>query len=279
MRNIFKIFLLALFAQFIAVRIIAQDIVITIDTTRTPNKTNPVQKHIKTIKPKPPKQVSSEFSLGFRLNSNGWSLYSDKGKSDVIDGKHAERFYNVKMWQFEITEKKSPREMKSNSGAMSSSGSSSTYIFGKINNLYVLKIGYGLRTMIAGKPENQGSVSIHWVNVGGLGIGILKPYYLNISGLPVPIKYSYNPNDFLNQDMIMGNAGFGKGLSESQIIPGIHYKSAFHFDFAGNLKTIIAVETGVNAEYYFQDVQIMANNKSDNYFIDVFLSFQFGKRW
>ena len=230
----------------------------------------------KTIKPKP---ISKEMSLGVRASTNGWSIFTDYGKSAVVDSRHGDRFYHVKLFQFEFTENKSPRELKSSSGAITSSGNSSSYVYGKINSFYAVKLGYGYRKMIAGKPDYQGAVSIHWVNAGGLAIGILKPYYLNLTGSPVPVKYADNNSGFLDPNEIVSSAGFSKGLSEAKIIPGAHFKTALHFDCAGSLKNVIAIEAGFSAEFYSQQIQIMAIAPATNYFANAYLSFQLGTRW
>ena len=238
-----------------------------------------VQKVTNAVRPKPPKPAKTECSLGLRLNSNGWSLFTDYGSSKPIDEKHAERFFNLHFFQFEVTEKKDPREVKTSTGS-SSGGGTGSYIYGKINNLYVVKLGYGLRTMIAGKPDEQGVVSIHWINAGGAAIGLLKPYYVNIGGSSTPVKYAEaTATSFLDPQQISGGAGFSTGLGEIVVAPGVHYKTGFHFDFAGSLKTVIAIETGANVEYYFQSVTLMAAKPPTNLFADVYLSFQFGKRW
>ncbi len=251
-----------------------------VHATDTATRAKPVvQQHTQVVRTRKPKQINTEFSGGIRLNTDGWSLFGDYGKSKVVDSKHADRFYHVRFYQFELTEKKSQREMKSSSGSISASGNSDSYVFGKINNFYALKLGLGFRKMIAGKPESQGTVSVHWVNTGGISIGFLKPYYLNIQGISQAVKYTDNNSEFLDPGMILSSAGFSKGLSEAKVIPGVHFKSGFHFDFAGSMKYILAFETGVNAEYYSQQIQLMASTSATPYFVDVYMSFQFGKRW
>ncbi|MCD6013812.1 MAG: hypothetical protein K0Q79_3674 [Flavipsychrobacter sp.] len=236
-----------------------------------------VAKPVAVVKPKGPKAISKELSFGIRLNSNGWSLYSDIGTIRPRDAKHADMFYNVRLWQVEFTEKKHQKEAKS-TGAGSAGGSSNSYIYGKINNFYALKLGRGYMRMLAGKPD-PGSVSIHWLYAGGFSLGMLKPYYLNVYSDPNAIKYDDDKEDFLDQYVIQDNAGFAKGLGEMKYVPGFHVKSAIHFDFSANRKSMIGVEAGVNAEYYTQDVQIMANQKPSTFFIDLYLAFQVGKRW
>jgi hypothetical protein len=169
----------------------------------------------------------------------------------------------------------------------SGSQKSKPFIFGKVNNFYALKLGYGIRKMIAGKPE-PGTVSIHWVNLGGLSLGMEKPYYLdgyvseNNTGFVVPATFKYTDDtkqSFLNEQYIRGSAGFQKGLNEIAFVPGLHAKSALHFDFSTVRRTAMAVETGIGVEYYTRDIKLMANQDSKPYFVNLFASFQFGRRW
>jgi hypothetical protein len=237
---------------------------------------NTVHQIIERPKPKPPKPIAHEVSLGVRLNSNGWSIYSDIGKVKSKDKKHSDMFHNVRIWQIEFTEKQSPSEYKSTAD---NGAGTNTYKYGKINNFYALKLAYGYRSLLVGKPD-PGTVSIHWVNAGGVSIGLLKPYYINVYSDPTAIKYtSATASDFLDQDLIEGSAGFSRGLDEIKFIPGVHFKSALHFDFSGNRKNVIAIETGLNMEYYSQAVQIMANQSGTSYFFDIFIAAQFGRRW
>src|SRR5690606_8878525 len=119
-----------------------------------------------------------ELSFGLRLNTDGWSVFADKGYVKSEDRK-SDYFYNIRLFQVEFGEKKHPKEIKrsNNLGASYGEEKAKPFIFGKINNFYSLKLGYGARKMIAGKPE-QGTVSIHWVYLGGLALGMEKPYYI-----------------------------------------------------------------------------------------------------
>jgi len=228
------------------------------------------------VKPKGPKPITHEVSIGGRLNTNGWSIYSDIGKAKTKDMKHIDMFHNVRIYQVEFTEKKDPKEYKTT--ADNGSGTD-TYIYGKVNNFYALKLGYGYRKLLVGKPD-PGTVSIHWVNAIGVALGMEKPYYLNVYSDPTAIKYTDNTKvDFLNQGVIEGSAGFSKGLSEIKFVPGFHFKSALHFDFSANRKNVIGVETGVNVEYYTTPIQLMANESPTPYFVDLFIGVQVGKRW
>lgn len=257
----------------------AQQVTYSSDSTVVPPDAPPPV----VAKPKPMpkikvKPILHEISFGVRANTNGWSVYSDYGKAKTSDPRKADMFYNLLYLQTEFTEKKDPKEQKVKAQTLSDKASSS-YIYGKINNFYALKLGVGYRKMLAGKPD-PGCVSIHWANTAGFSLGMLKPYYIKLAGGTSEIKYSdINKVDFLNQAIISGSGGFSKGLSEIVFIPGGHIKSAIHFDFSTNRKNVVGVETGVNAEFYSQPIALLANDKSTSYFVDLFVAFQFGKRW
>jgi len=272
MRGVFRVAVIVIAICSMVPYAYAQSVRHPSDTTR-----HVMQQSVKP-KPKGPKAIKHELSAGFRLNTNGWSGYMDFGSVKAKNLKTADMFYNVRLFQVEFTEKKSPKQEKTVVDG-NASGNSGSYIYGKINNFYALKLGYGFSKMLAGKPD-PGSVSIHWVNVIGFSLGMLKPYYLNTLSDPNAIRYTEaTKSDFLTQGLIVGSAGFGKGLSEISFIPGGHFKSALHFDFSANRKDIIGAEVGINAEYYSADVPIMANQPAQSYFVDLFLAVQFGRRW
>lgn len=251
----------------------AQAIYRSTDTSDNTSRAGVIHKR-KGLKP-----MKHEASLGFRLNTNGWGIFTEIGKAKPKDYRHADIFYNVSFLHLEFSEVKDPKEEKTTSGYSNSMGGSNAYVYGKINNFYTFKVGYGSRRMIAGKPD-PGTVSIHWVNAGGLSLGLLKPYYLDLYTDQQAVKYTTaNANDFLNQSLIVGSAGFSKGLGEIKFIPGAYLRSALHFDFSASRKTVFAFEVGAEAAYYSQQVAIMANQSAQSFFADLFISVQFGKRW
>lgn len=255
------------------------------DSTQVNKRTPPnvVRKPaVKKIKP-----IRTELSFGARLNTDGWSIFADKGYVRSQETKYSDMFHDMVVFQAEFSEKKHPKETRTTATDLNGSGKSRTFIYGKINNFYNLKLGYGRRRMIAGKPE-QGTVSIHWVYVGGLSVGLEKPYYIDAyvpqdnSGNLVlkSIKYEDSTKAaFLDENYIVGSAGFSKGLGELKVVPGLHLKTGLHFDFAARRTTKLAVEVGVSGELYTRKIQMMANQDAVPYFANIYASLQFGKRW
>lgn len=239
-----------------------------------------LQQQVKVKKPKP---IEKEFSIGMRLNTDGWSIFADKGwvKSEE---KESDKFYDLRFAQLEFGEHKHPKEIKGSNKGATYSDKPRPYKYGKINNFYVLKIGYGKRRLIAGKPD-PGTVSIHWVYAGGLALGFLKPYYLDVyqSNGTKQVKYDDDPDFFVpvnpnDQARIIGKSSLLQGIGETKIIPGIQAKTALHFDFASFRKRKLAIETGLNAELYIKKMAIMANAKAQPFILNGYLSLQFGNR-
>lgn len=250
------------------------------------NSVKPSSAPMKTPTVKKPRALRAEFGIGLRLFTDGWGIYAERGKLKSND-KYPDLFHNVSFWQIEFAERKDPAQIKrTNTLAAYSNDKPTPFVYGKVNNLYALKLGYGGRKMIAGKPE-QGTVSVHWMYLGGLSLGLLKPYYIdayvvdNTGSLVLEsVKYSdKNKDAFLYKPNIVGSSGFSKGIGETKIVPGLQLKTALHFDFAASKYRVLAIETGANIEYYFSTVQIMANKDPKSFFLSGYVSFQFGKRW
>ncbi len=253
------------------------------DTFKTSTNKNVI------IRPfKRPKPITNEWSIGARLNTDGYGIFLDLGKVKSENARESDRFYDIRLIQVEISEHKHAKETRSTNDYLAGIGTEKPkpFIYGKINNFYTLKLGYGYRKLIAGKPES-GTVSLHWVYAGGLSVGFLKPYYVDAY---VPqdsrgtlskesIKYEdMHKQAFLTKDLIIASSGFMTGWGDVKIIPGLHAKTGLHFDFSNSKNTIIALETGINAEIYTSGIPIMANQKASAAFLNGYVSLQFGRR-
>lgn len=250
--------------QVNAQAVISRDSVVT--ATRKPLP-QPVKK---------PKPITKELSAGLRLNSDGWTFFVESGKVKTDQPKKIDMFHDVRILQFEFSERKHPKEMKIY-GINSGQNSDKTYIYGKINTFFALKANYGMQKMITGKPLLN-CVSVHFVYAGGLALGLLKPYYLETSDLGT-IKYTdATKSEFLNPGTIIGSAGFSEGAGEIKLVPGIHTKAGLHFDFSRDKFLLAAIEVGASGEFYSQKIEMMANQKATPYLFNLYAGVQFGKR-
>lgn len=238
-------------------------------------------------RPKRLKPITRDLSGGLRFNTDGWSVFVEKG---YVRNKGYERqidkFYSSRIFTVELIGHKHPKEIRQRPFDQGGAGKAKKYAYGKVNNFYSLKLGYGIRTLVAGKPE-AGTISIHWVNNGGIALGLLKPYYIDAfvpqDNQERAIKYTPETAEaFLNEFGIKGSSGFTTGIGEIKIIPGIHYRTALHFDFAKSKRegvNLSALELGLAAEYYTQKIELMANNNPQSFFINFFAAIQFGRRY
>jgi len=216
-----------------------------------------------------------DFSVGGRLNTDGWGGFVEMG--------YRKSRKKVNYFQFEFGEKKSNKEVKKSSG---NSFTQRPYIFGKQNNFYQAKLGVGQRYLIGGKGNKNG-VEVDAIYYGGISLGLLKPYYLNMiteDGSNKDVKFDpANPDAFLAMQNINGAGGFGKGWSDLSVVPGLHAKLGMRFDWAHFNEVVSALEVGVNAEMYSKKIPIMvvANGVDHNkqFFFNGYVSIQFGKRW
>lgn len=245
------------------------------------------QKAIKASRKKIIQPLTQEMSVGYRLNSDGWSFFINRGfiKNDA-EPPHTTFLF------FDLSEKRHPKESRSlneNFTILNPNEMKPTYYkYGKINNFYQFKIGYGNMKPISGKLDNK-SIVINWNYAAGLSMGILKPYYLD---LLVPEgnvyvrkfeKYSEKTKDYFldlnNQGTIVGGASFTKGIGEIKIQPGFTARSGFYFDYSATRKFFLGIELGASAEVYFKEIPIMANAKNSFYFLNLYADFRLGKRW
>ena len=50
------------------------------------------------------------------------------------------------------------------------------FVYGKLNYVYVIRLGYGEDRRIFGKPY-WGGIETRWTYEGGISLALLKPYY------------------------------------------------------------------------------------------------------
>ncbi len=231
--------------------------------------------------------ITEEMALGLRLCSDGWSFFIQRGFIKV----DAERPHTNFFWA-DLSEKQNPKESRTLNENFSVVNPDElkpvSYKYGKINNFYQLKFGYGNSKPITGRLDKK-SVVINWIYAVGLSMGILKPYYLDLlvpEGNVYVRKYDKyseaNKTYFLdlnNQGTIVGGSNFTKGIGEIKLQPGLAVRSGFFFDYSASRKSFLGVEIGASAECYTKQIPIMINTKNAPYFFNFYADFRFGKRW
>ena len=213
---------------------------------------------------------SSQSIWGIQLRTNGYGAFYERGK------KKTQR--NGTVYGIEFNEIKHPKEDKLPNGTGGFSFGS-PYVYGKINNFYSVQLGFGGHRFL-GQKGNKNGVAVSMVYKGGLSLGLLRPYYIEVedNGANKTIKYSAETDSLFKFGFIIGSGGLGMGWGEMKLKPGAFVKTGLRFDFGRYNEVVSAVEVGVSAEYYSGDVPIMLYQKDKQFFYQGHIAMIFGRR-
>ena len=210
-------------------------------------------------------QKSTVF--GAKLTTDGYGAFVEVGRANSIK--------KALLFQLEISERKHPKEEKL--GSVYSQ--SIPFVYGKINSFYPVKLGVQQQILL-GNKSNKNGVSVTGNVGGGLSLGLLRPYYIQVnSGNELKyIKYdSPDSLDFMGGN-IFGGPSLSKGWNEMTITPGAYGKAALRFDYGIFNEVVSAIEVGVHGEFYSKKIPQMVYNKEKKFFYGAYFSLIFGKR-
>lgn len=216
-----------------------------------------------------------EYSFGLLLHTQGWGLKYNRGYNKTA--------FKKRMLTIEFVEMQSPKQIRTINPYFTNSKS---YIYGKLNSVYMLRGTYGMHKLLNRKPY-WGGVELRFLYMGGLSLGIAKPIYLYILVPPqnpnqfyeyTIVEEKYDPDEHF-VDNIFGRASFTKGFDEISVYPGIHAKIGLDFDFGVYRSKVKSLEIGAIIDVYPYPIPIMAFNDPHYYFLTFYLNFNFGKRY
>ena len=178
--------------------------------------------------------------------------------------------------EIDLSTLKHPKEIKLNGTDIERK----RYVYGKLNNILVLKASYGKQKVIAGKADKK-AVEVRYSYSIGPGIAFAKPYYYTTATHDASSinKYrKFNPVTF-TPDSVIGRAPFSNGLGELSVYPFVAGKFNLSFEYSPYGNLVKAFETGVSVNYFPIGLPTMANNPAENIIVTIHLGFVFGKRW
>lgn len=206
---------------------------------------------------------------GAQLRTNGYGGFIELGRMKT------NRRTNI--YRLDITEILHQKEVKLPNGAIVFGN---PYKYGKVNNFYQVALGFG-QQHILGQKGNKNGVAVSAVYSGGLSMGLLRPYYLEVQnpqgGENLIIKYSQDTSLFLGTG-IVGGGGFSRGWSELSVKPGAFVRTALRFDYGRYNELVSGLEVGVGVEYYSSKIKIMAKQKDKALFFQGYIALLFGRR-
>jgi hypothetical protein len=209
--------------------------------------------------------------FGAQFRTNGYGIFYEMGRMKT------NRRTNI--YRLDITEIKHQKEEKLPSGG--GLVFANPFIYGKQNNFYQATLGFG-QQIILGQKGNKNGVAVSALFNGGLAIGLLRPYYVEVvdplDNENKTIKYSKKDSALFLGNTIIGGGGLGKGWNELKIKPGAFVKSALRFDYGRFNEMVSGIEVGVSLEFYGSKIPIMVDQKQKQLFFQGYIALLFGRR-
>jgi hypothetical protein len=221
-----------------------------------------------------------DYSVGIEAATNGFGAFVNISRRISL--------YKTKFYQVEIANITNPKAVSEASEYSSPVGfdSPKPFDYGKQNNFYIVNVSIGMKRLIAEKADKSG-VELSLKYMGGISLGILKPYDLDLiysndnTTISYILQQSYTQagSRFLNPEYIYGSSGFTYGLNQVSFVPGIHFKAGLNFDWAKYDDNIKALEVGIACNAYYEKVPIMVSSASNQQIIpELYVSVELGKR-
>lgn len=196
-------------------------------------------------------------------------------------------YYKTTFFHISMGEMKHPKEQRQSADPILSR-SFRPFIFGKQNNFFAVRAGWGAKRYFSEKAKQKG-VAVGMSYSFGPTLGLLKPYYLAIC-YPDPDrpgdcrifheKYSSeNASLFLDENgRIKGASPFTRGFGELGVRPGANFSVAFHMDWGAFDEFVKALEIGAMLDVFPTKVPILVGDENKQLFFNFFVNLQLGKR-
>jgi len=187
-------------------------------------------------------------------------------------------FFNSRIFEVEFVSLKHPKQVRVINPYYYNAKS---FVYGKLNHVYILRAGYGFKKMLNRKPY-WGGIELRVLYMGGLSIAIAKPVYLYFWDETITYikEEKYDPdNPYHDEEYIYGRAPFTDGLGEMKVYPGVFAKAGLNFEFGALNSKIRALEVGGVIEYFPIAIPIMAYNPEQSLILTFYLNFSLGKRY
>jgi hypothetical protein len=206
--------------------------------------------------------------FGLQFRTNGYGGFYEMGRMKTT------RRTNI--YRLDITEIKSQKEEKSSNIGFFGN----PYIYGKLNYFYPVTLGFG-QQHILGQKGNKNGVAVSLVYTGGLSLGLLRPYYVEVadqSGETKLIKYSTSDSALFLSTAVQGSGGIGKGWNEMKVKPGAFAKTALRFDWGRFNEVVTGMEIGLSTQFYSSKIPIYFGQKERQLFFQAHIALLFGQR-
>lgn len=211
---------------------------------------------------------AKHLHYGAILHTHGWGIQARHIKNITFDKRRILDFtYSLTL--------KHPREQV----VIGQQQGSRPYIFGKLNQVGVMRFHYGRQKILA-DFTNPLSIRVNLNYMVGPGLALIKPVYLQVQFDDNILTEQFDADRHQDPNNILGSAGWSKGVSEMNILPGVSGKLALSFEWGKQEDRYRSFEVGAMVDIFPSNLPIMAYTSNQSLFVNVFASFSpWGKRW
>lgn len=214
-----------------------------------------------------------ENSIGLTAHSAGFGIVYRNARHVSV--------WRKRVIEAEIVSLRHPKQTKVVNEQ--TTGDAKPFFFGKINYVYLARVGYGMQKVIFGKAEKSGVEVRYNLFVGG-SLGITKPVYNDVlvdtddPNIKTVARKKYDPEDPHQQNVsdFYGPGSYFEGFDQLSVYPGAYGKFSFSFEYSTVHQKVAIIETGITADGYLKTIPIMANTTNNNYYVNLFVSLLWG---
>jgi len=208
-------------------------------------------------------EYNKEFIWGPSKNSNGGTIGGLVFRWSRSMGNDVYRTFG-----FELSNVHHPKEYRY------PSINGSTFIFGKTNYLYAIRLQYG-RDKILFRKDTQQGVQINAGFSGGPTLGFHSPYYIqNSDG-----NYEkFDPEVHLQPFGILGPGKLFQGLAQAEKVFGVNVKGGVSFEFGTYKNNVAGLEIGIMIEAFTKEIILVPTQDNRAIFPSVYATLYWGKR-
>lgn len=208
-------------------------------------------------------EYNKEFIWGFHKNSNGGTIGGFVFRWSQKMGTNVYRTFGL-----ELSNVHHPKEFRH------PSRNGSTFIFGKTNYLYTIRLQYG-RDKIFFKKDTQQGVQINAGFSGGLTVGLQSPYYIqNADG-----EYEeFDPQVHLQPAIIQGPGKLFQGLNQAKTVLGVNVRGGVSFEFGSYKNNVSGLEVGIMIEAFTRKIILVPTQNNRALFSSVYATLYRGRR-
>jgi hypothetical protein len=190
-----------------------------------------------------------EFIGGVNFNTNGGLIGGFMLRYTTLVRESNKQFHNFGLG---LDILKHPKEIR-----YASQQSGGSFVAYKANHLVVVRPTYG-REFVLFHKGNEDGVQLDFILNGGISFGILTPYYIEYqTGPGVTTIEPYDPVKTPDVNLVINSQSYTTGFSHSKVVPGIHLKTGFSFEYGHFSNKVTGLEAGFLFEGFTRKMVMM----------------------